>query len=85
MNVTVYGPDGATLLETLEDHGDGTGTRTLYAPDGTPSSTEAVTGLPVETPPATDPLHALARAIVAAETLDDVKPTAIAILTDGDV
>jgi len=31
-----------------------------------------------------DPLHQLAAAIVAADTLDDVKPTALAILGDGD-
>lgn len=34
--------------------------------------------------PAPDPLHQLAAAIVAATTLDDVKPAAQAILTDGD-
>ena len=85
MNVTVYGPDGATLVETMEDHGDGTGTRTLYDADGNPTTTMFVSGLTVENPPAPDPLHTLARAIVAAETIDDVKPAAIAILTDGDL
>jgi len=35
-------------------------------------------------PAAPDPLHQLAQAIVDATTLDDVKPTALAILTDGD-
>lgn len=34
--------------------------------------------------PAPDPLHQLAAAIVAATTLDDVKPAAQAILGDGD-
>ena len=34
--------------------------------------------------PTPDPLHQLAAAIVAATTLDDVKPTALAILGDGD-
>jgi hypothetical protein len=34
--------------------------------------------------PTPDPLHQLAAAIVAADTLDDVKPTALAILGDGD-
>jgi hypothetical protein len=34
--------------------------------------------------PAPDPLHQLAAAIVAATTLDDVKPAAQAILADGD-
>lgn len=31
-----------------------------------------------------DPLHQLAAAIVAATTIDDVKPAALAILTGGD-
>ena len=34
--------------------------------------------------PAPDPLHQLAAAIVAATTIEDVKPTALAILGDGD-
>ena len=34
--------------------------------------------------PALDPLHQLAAAIVAANSLEDVKPTALAILGDGD-
>ena len=34
--------------------------------------------------PSPDPLHQLAAAIVAATTLEDVKPTALAILGDGD-
>ena len=34
--------------------------------------------------PAPDPLHQLAAAIVAANSLEDVKPTALAILGDGD-
>jgi len=38
-------------------------------------------GPPAPTP---DPLHQLAAAIVAATTLDDVKPAALAILGDGD-
>jgi hypothetical protein len=36
------------------------------------------------TAPAPDPLHQLAAAIVAANSLEDVKPTALAILGDGD-
>lgn len=34
--------------------------------------------------PVPDPLHQLAQAIVDATTLDDVKPAAQAILSDGD-
>lgn len=40
-----YGPDGVTLLRRVEDYGDGTGQITLYNPDGTVASTEALTGL----------------------------------------
>ena len=39
---------------------------------------------PVVPVPSADPLHQLAAAIVAATTLDDVKPAAQAILADGD-
>jgi len=38
------------LVSDLVDNGDGTGTRTHYAPDGTVTSTEAVTGLPIPVP-----------------------------------
>ena len=74
--------DHNVLVESTIDHGDGTGTRTTYNPDGTVASTEALTGLPVvvDTP---DLLHQLAQAIVDATTLDDVKPAAQAILGDG--
>lgn len=74
--------DHGVLVESTIDHGDGTGTRTIYNADGTVESTETLTGLPVvvET---IDPLHQLAQAIVDATTLDDVKPVAQAILGDG--
>jgi hypothetical protein len=84
MNVTVYGPDGITLLEQIVDNGDGTGVYTAFSTDGTIEATETLTDLPIEEPPALDPLHQLAQAIVDATTLDDVKATAVAILTDGD-
>jgi hypothetical protein len=71
------------LAESTIDNGDGTATHTTYNADGTVAATETVPGLPVvEVTP--DPLHQLAQAIVDAETLDDVKPAAQAILTDGD-
>jgi hypothetical protein len=38
---------------------------------------------PQQPAPLIDPLHQLAQAIVDAATLDDVKPTALAILGDG--
>lgn len=72
--------------EVRVEHGDGTATVTRYAPDGTVVDVETITGLPVVEAdlPAVDPLHQLAQAIVDATTLDDIKPTALAILTDGD-
>jgi hypothetical protein len=71
------------LAESTIDNGDGTGTHTTYNADGSVAEVEELTGLPVvEATP--DPLHQLAQAIVDAETLDDVKPAAQAILTDGD-
>jgi hypothetical protein len=65
------------------NNGDGTGSITRYAADGTVVSSETLTGLPVETPQPPDPLIQLAQAIVDADTLDDVKPTALAILNEG--
>jgi hypothetical protein len=70
------------LAESTIDNGDGTATHTAYNADGSVASTETVPGLPVvEITP--DPLHQLAQAIVDAETLDDVKPAAQAILGGG--
>ncbi len=71
------------LAESTIDNGDGTGTHTTYNPDGSVAATETVPGLPVAEV-VLDPLHQLAQAILDAETLDDVKPAAQAILTDGD-
>lgn len=71
------------LAESTIDNGDGTATHTIYNADGSVASTETVPGLPVaEVTP--DPLHQLAQAIVNATSLNDVKPAAQAILTDGD-
>jgi len=71
------------LAESTIDNGDGTATRTIYNADGSVAATETVPGLPVAEV-VVDPLHQLAQAILDAETLDDVKPAAQAILTDGD-
>ena len=71
------------LAESTIDNGDGTATHTAYNADGSVAEVEWLTGLPVVEITA-DPLHQLAQAIVDAETLDDVKPAAQAILTDGD-
>ncbi len=65
------------------DNGDGTGSITFYAADGTVVSSQALTGLPVEEPAPLDPLVQLAQAIVDADTLDDVKPVAQAILDEN--
>ena len=65
-----------------QDNGDGTGQELVYDDDGTLVETRPLIGLsiPVVTP---DPLHQLAQAIVDADTLDDVKPVAQAILGNG--
>lgn len=47
------------LTERITDHGDGTGTRTTYNADGTVSTVEPLTGLPVVPP--FPPLDALGR------------------------
>ena len=49
MTITPTILDGVVVSE-LADHGDGTGTRTYFAPDGTVTSTEAVTDLPIPVP-----------------------------------
>ncbi len=38
--------DGVLVTEIV-DHGDGTGTRTTYRPDGTVDTVEQLTGLPI--------------------------------------
>ena len=47
--------DRSTEVTTLfVDHGDGTGTRTTYHPDGTVDSVEQLTGLPYDPPTVPD-------------------------------
>ena len=65
------------------DNGDGTGSITFYAADGTVVSSQALTGLPIEQPAPPDPLIQLAQAIVEATSLEDIKPVAQQILDDG--
>jgi hypothetical protein len=57
MNEITYGPGGfdpshpnGNIIEQVVDNGDGTGTRTLYGPDGQVTGTEALTGLPIPDP-----------------------------------
>lgn len=72
---------------TVIDANDVGGQVAVYLPDGAAEAAQigdviaAHAGPQAPTP---DPLHQLAAAIVAATTLDDVKPTALAILGDGD-
>lgn len=60
------------VVEELVDHGDGTGTRTTYAADGTVESTETVSGLPLPGPPfpPLDSTGALATLLVVEGVLD---------------
>ena len=55
--------------ETFVDNGDGTGTRTDYAADGTVTATETVTGLPVFVYPSLDAAGALATLLVVTGVL----------------
>jgi len=50
----IFGPDGA-VTESCTDHGDGTGTRTLYDTDGNVTATEQVSvEIPEPAPPSLD-------------------------------
>ena len=58
MDIT-YGPGGylpeipgGNVVETVVDHGDGTGTRTTYDEHGNETSVEQLTGLPIPDLPA---------------------------------
>ena len=61
------------LVAEIIDHGDGTGTRTTYRPDGTVDTVEQLTGLPIPEPepPAVDPLAAVV-ALLAQVTPDQL-------------
>ncbi len=61
------------LVAEIIDHGDGTGTRTTYRPDGTVDTVEHLTGLPIPDPepPADDPLAAV-MALLAQVTPDQL-------------
>jgi len=69
MNPTADGTveDGhGNVVERVVDHGDGTGLRTLYGPDGQVTGTEALTGLPIPDPPAADPAAGVLAAVQTA-------------------
>lgn len=50
MPTTTSSYDGLTLEWRIVDHGDGTGVRTTYHPDGTVDTVEQLTGLPIPEP-----------------------------------
>ena len=65
-----YSKTNADLTrEELVDNGDGTGTLTHYAADGSVTSTEALTNLPVKVYGSLDATGALATLLVVAGTL----------------
>lgn len=51
MPTTTSSYDGLTLEWRIVDHGDGTGTRTTFHPDGAVDTVEQLTGLPIPPPP----------------------------------
>lgn len=57
---------GGNVHVTVEHHGDGTGTRTVYSSDGTVESVAEVSGLPVPAPVTDHAAVALAAAQTAA-------------------
>lgn len=61
---TELAADGVTLLRTVDDNGDGTGTETIYDVDGSVVQTDALTGLPVFAYPPLDATGALATLLV---------------------
>ena len=69
MNVEHFA-DGV-LIERTVDHGDGTGTRTTFHPDGTVDTVEQLTGLPIPPPPEPDPLVDLQDQLAAQQALID--------------
>ncbi len=66
--------DGVLAAEII-DHGDGTGTRTTYRPDGTVDTVEQLTDLPIPEPVAepTDPVALLVSAL--RDPLADLTPS----------
>lgn len=69
-------PNGNIVAQTV-DHGDGTGTRTTYLPDGTVDTVEQLTGLPIPPPPEPDPLVDLQDQLAAQQALIDELLTAL--------
>ena len=71
MPTTTSSYDGLTLEWRIVDHGDGTGTRTTFHPDGTVDTVEQLTGLPIPEPPEPDPVEALQAQVQAQQATID--------------
>lgn len=74
----VFTQDGR-LVESVQHHGDGTGTRTVYDADGNVAEVEDLTGLPIpETPaPTAAQLYAtFAAEAAAAQTMQEQREAA---------
>ena len=59
------------LAWTLEHHGDGTGSRTTYTPEGEVESVEELSGLPIPPPPEPDPMADMQAQLAAQQALID--------------
>ena len=69
------------LIEAVEHHGDGTGTRTVYDADGNVTSVEQLTGLPIPVEPeptAEERLATLIAALADAQSLEEIRDAAAA-------
>ena len=69
MNTSTF--SNGVLIEQTVDHGDGTGTRTTFHPDGNVDTVEQLTGLPIPPPPEPDPLVDLQDQLAAQQALID--------------
>ncbi len=67
---TVEDGNGHVISQTV-DHGDGTGTRTTFHPDGTVDTVEQLTGLPIPPPPEPDPMADMQAQLAAQQALID--------------
>lgn len=66
----VFAQDGR-LVESVQHHGDGTGTRTVYDADGNVAEVENLTGLPIPDQPEPDPIVALQDQVAAQQATID--------------
>lgn len=78
-----YNPDlpNDNIVEQTVDHGDGTGTRTVYLSDGEVDTVEQLTGLPIPVAPeptAEERLATLIAALTDAQSLEEIRDAAAA-------